>query len=31
MEFIRRRIETQVMSSTGLSLGKIDLENPKGV
>ncbi|WP_223516293.1 oxygenase MpaB family protein [Pseudomonas sp. GL-B-19] len=30
MEFIRRRIETQVMSLTGLSLGKIDLENPKG-
>jgi uncharacterized protein (DUF2236 family) len=30
MEFIRRHIETQVMSLTGLSLGKIDLENPKG-
>lgn len=30
MEFIRRRIEIQVMSLTGLSLGKLDLENPKG-
>lgn len=30
MEFIRRRIETQIMSLTGLSLGKLDLENPKG-
>ncbi|GFM53703.1 histidine kinase [Pseudomonas cichorii] len=30
MEFIRRRIETQVMSLTGLSLGQLDLENPKG-
>lgn len=30
MEFIRSRIETQVMSLTGLSLGKLDLENPKG-
>ena len=30
MEFIRNRIETQIMSLTGLSLGKLDLENPKG-
>lgn len=30
MEFIRSRIETQVMSLTGLSLGQLDLENPKG-
>ncbi|CAM3095072.1 histidine kinase [Pseudomonas floridensis] len=30
MEFIRRRIETQVISLTGLSLGQLDLENPKG-
>jgi uncharacterized protein (DUF2236 family) len=30
MEFIRSRIETQLMSLTGLSLGKLDLENPKG-
>jgi uncharacterized protein (DUF2236 family) len=30
MEFIRRRIETQVMSLTGLALGQLDLENPKG-
>ncbi|KJK15926.1 oxygenase MpaB family protein [Pseudomonas sp. NPDC087612] len=30
MEAIRRRIETQVMSLTGLSLGQLDLENPKG-
>ncbi|NUT77488.1 DUF2236 domain-containing protein [Pseudomonas sp. C1C7] len=30
MEFIRSRIETQIMSLTGLSLGKLDLENPKG-
>lgn len=30
MEFIRRRIEIQVMSLTGLSLGKLDLENPEG-
>ena len=30
MEFIRTRIETQIMSLTGLSLGKLDLENPKG-
>ncbi|MFJ2687889.1 oxygenase MpaB family protein [Pseudomonas sp. NPDC087342] len=30
MEFIRTRIETQLMSLTGLSLGNLDLENPKG-
>ncbi|UVL23668.1 oxygenase MpaB family protein [Pseudomonas donghuensis] len=30
MEAIRRRIETQVMSLTGLSLGQLDLESPKG-
>ncbi|WP_248769544.1 oxygenase MpaB family protein [Pseudomonas sp. MWU12-2345] len=30
MEFLRRRIETQLMSLTGLSLGMLDLENPKG-
>ncbi|MGV8917754.1 MAG: oxygenase MpaB family protein [Pseudomonas sp.] len=30
MEFIRTRIETQLMSLTGLSLGQLDLENPKG-
>jgi uncharacterized protein (DUF2236 family) len=30
MEFIRRRIETQVLSLTGLSLGQLDLESPKG-
>ncbi len=30
MEFIRRRIEKQVLSLTGLSLGQLDLENPKG-
>lgn len=30
MEFIRRRIETQIMSLTGLALGQLDLENPKG-
>jgi uncharacterized protein (DUF2236 family) len=30
MEFIRSRIETQVMSMTGLALGQLDLENPKG-
>lgn len=30
MEFIRSRIETQVISLTGLSLGQLDLENPKG-
>ncbi|MBA1190627.1 DUF2236 domain-containing protein [Pseudomonas entomophila] len=30
MEAIRRRIETQVLSMTGLALGQLDLENPKG-
>lgn len=30
MEFIRSRIETQVMSLTGLALGQLDLDNPKG-
>jgi uncharacterized protein (DUF2236 family) len=30
MEALRRRIETQVMSLTGLALGQLDLENPKG-
>ncbi|MBD8496482.1 oxygenase MpaB family protein [Pseudomonas syringae] len=30
MEFIRRRIETQILSLTGLALGQLDLENPKG-
>lgn len=30
MEPLRRRIETQLMSLTGLSLGQLDLENPKG-
>ncbi len=30
MEFIRTRIETQVISMTGLALGRLDLENPKG-
>ena len=30
MEFIRSRIETQLMSLTGLSLGQLDLKNPKG-
>jgi uncharacterized protein (DUF2236 family) len=30
MEFIRTRIETQVMSMTGLALGQLDMENPKG-
>ncbi|MCF5710740.1 DUF2236 domain-containing protein [Pseudomonas syringae] len=30
MEFIRSRIETQVISLTGLSLGQLDLESPKG-
>ncbi|MGN4052111.1 oxygenase MpaB family protein [Pseudomonas sp. SM4] len=30
MEFIRSRIEHQLMSLTGLSLGQLDLENPKG-
>ncbi|MHC6223949.1 oxygenase MpaB family protein [Pseudomonas sp. X10] len=30
MEAIRRRIETQVLSLTGLALGQLDLESPKG-
>jgi uncharacterized protein (DUF2236 family) len=30
MEPIRRHIEKQVLSLTGLSLGQLDLENPKG-
>ncbi|MGE7992681.1 oxygenase MpaB family protein [Pseudomonas sp. NPDC089554] len=30
METLRRRIENQVMSLTGLSLGTLDLESPKG-
>ncbi len=30
MEILRRRIETQLMSLTGLALGQLDLENPKG-
>ena len=30
MEFIRIPIERQIMSLTGLSLGQLDLENPKG-
>lgn len=30
MEIIRRNIEKQVLSLTGLSLGQLDLENPKG-
>ncbi|AGZ33521.1 oxygenase MpaB family protein [Pseudomonas sp. Rh2] len=30
METLRRRIETQVMSLTGLALGQLDLESPKG-
>ena len=30
MEFIRRPIEHQIMSLTGLALGQLDLENPKG-
>lgn len=30
MDFIRNRIETQIMSLSGLSLGRLDLENPKG-
>ncbi|MES2869908.1 MAG: oxygenase MpaB family protein [Pseudomonadota bacterium] len=30
MEFIRRPIERQIMSLTGLSLGQLDLEKPKG-
>jgi uncharacterized protein (DUF2236 family) len=30
METLRRRIETQVMSLTGVALGQLDLESPKG-
>jgi len=30
MEFLRSRIETQIMSLTGMSLGMLDLEKPKG-
>ena len=30
MEFLRNRIESQLMSLTGLSLGNLDLESPKG-
>lgn len=30
MEALRRHIETQVMSLTGLALGQLDLESPKG-
>ena len=30
MDFIRNRIETQIMSLSGLSLGRLDLEHPKG-
>ena len=30
MEFVRTRIERQVMSLTGLSLGEVDYEQPKG-
>ncbi|MDH0302478.1 MULTISPECIES: oxygenase MpaB family protein [unclassified Pseudomonas] len=30
MEALRRRIETQVMSLTGVALGQLDLESPKG-
>ena len=30
MEFIRSHIESQVINLTGLSLGQLDLENPKG-
>ncbi|WP_434135487.1 DUF2236 domain-containing protein [Pseudomonas luteola] len=30
MEILRRRIESQVMSLTGLSLGGVDYENPPG-
>lgn len=30
MEFLRSRIESQLMSLTGLSLGNLDLETPKG-
>ncbi|WP_342245330.1 oxygenase MpaB family protein [Pseudomonas sp. OTU5201] len=30
MEFIRRRIENQIIGLTGLALGQLDFENPKG-
>jgi uncharacterized protein (DUF2236 family) len=30
MEFIRRRIERQIIGLTGLALGQLDFENPKG-
>ncbi|BBP85527.1 histidine kinase [Pseudomonas sp. Pc102] len=30
MELLRTRIESQILSLTGASLGQIDLENPKG-
>lgn len=30
MEFIRRRIESQIIGLTGLALGQLDFENPKG-
>ncbi|ATR84797.1 histidine kinase [Pseudomonas sp. HLS-6] len=30
MEALRRRIETQLLSMTGLALGQLDLEHPKG-
>ena len=30
MEFLRRRIEAQVLSLSGVALGQIDFENPKG-
>ncbi|MDH4567248.1 DUF2236 domain-containing protein [Pseudomonas sp. BN414] len=30
MEFIRRRIESQIIGLTGLALGHLDFENPKG-
>jgi uncharacterized protein (DUF2236 family) len=30
MEFIRRRIESQVLSLTGLAIGGVDYENPPG-
>ncbi|KTC24425.1 MULTISPECIES: oxygenase MpaB family protein [Pseudomonas] len=30
MEALRRRIETQLLSLTGLALGQLDLEQPKG-
>jgi len=30
MEFLRRRIESQILSLSGVALGQIDFENPKG-